>query len=136
LVDQANWIHGRVSKAMSVVDSSPDNDWTLVKVLEVHSGTHGRDNPTFGFIYPKEQPAQTDKPVIAAAERTTRPRTGVVARQATNVRTPHTHLAAAHPKPIVTATAHTPTTHHRVAVKHAPQHPGKPVTDEQVAAVY
>jgi surface antigen len=130
LVDQANWIRGRVTRAMSVVDSSPNNDWTLVKVLEVHSGTHGRDNPTFGFIYPKELPAQADKPVVATA---------AAVHQAPHERTPHdrtahTRLAAAHPKP--TATATTPATHHRVAVKHSPQRPGKPVTDKQIAAVY
>jgi surface antigen len=56
LVDQANWIRGRVVKAMSVVDASPDNDWTRVKVIELHSGKHGRENPTFGFIYPRSLP--------------------------------------------------------------------------------
>ena len=30
LVDQANWVRGRVTKAMSVVDASPLNDWTSV----------------------------------------------------------------------------------------------------------
>ncbi|HTZ37489.1 MAG TPA: CHAP domain-containing protein [Stellaceae bacterium] len=57
LVDQANWVRGRVTKAISVVDASPHNDWTLVKVLEPHSGKHGRANPTYGFIYPRELPA-------------------------------------------------------------------------------
>jgi surface antigen len=57
LVDQANWVRGRVTKAMSVVDASPLNDWTSVKVLEPNSGTHGRENPTFGFIYPRALPA-------------------------------------------------------------------------------
>jgi len=57
LVDQANWVRGRVTKAMSVVDASPLNDWTSVKVLEPQSGTHGRENPTFGFIYPRVLPA-------------------------------------------------------------------------------
>jgi surface antigen len=136
LVDQANWIHGRVSTAMSVVDSSPNNDWTLVKVLEVHSGTHGRDNPTFGFIYPNEVPAQANKPVVATAERGGRSRTTVAVHQAPHDKTPHTRLAAAHPKLTVSAPARTPATHHRVTIKHPPQHPGKPVTDKQIAAVY
>jgi len=56
LVDQANWIPGRVVKAMSVIDASPANDWTSVKVIELHSGTHGRENPTYGFIYPSTVP--------------------------------------------------------------------------------
>jgi surface antigen len=55
LVDQANWVRGRVTKAMSVVDASPANDWTSVKVQ--YSGTHGRENPTYGFIYPRTLPA-------------------------------------------------------------------------------
>jgi surface antigen len=55
LVDQANWVRGRVTKAMSVVDASPLNDWTSVKVQ--FAGTHGRANPTYGFIYPHDVPA-------------------------------------------------------------------------------
>jgi hypothetical protein len=52
LVDHANWYHGTVSRGMPVIDTSPANDWTSVAVLEVRSGTYGRDNPAFGFIYP------------------------------------------------------------------------------------
>jgi CHAP domain len=64
LVDQANWVRGRVTKAMSVVDASPLNDWTSVKVLEPHSGTHGRENPTFGFIYPRVLPASFGETIV------------------------------------------------------------------------
>jgi surface antigen len=64
LVDQANWVRGRVTKAMSVVDASPLNDWTSVKVLEPHSGTHGRENPTFGFIYPGVLPASFGETIV------------------------------------------------------------------------
>lgn len=57
LVDHANWERGRVSKAMAVVDVSPANDWTSVKVLGNRPETGGqRDNPTFGFIYPHAGP--------------------------------------------------------------------------------
>jgi surface antigen len=66
LVDQANWIPGRVVTAMSVIDASPANDWTSVKVIELHSGTHGRENPTYGFIYPNGAPANFG-PAIAQA---------------------------------------------------------------------
>lgn len=52
LVDHANWYHGRVTRGMSVIDTSPNHDWTTVAVMELHAGKHGRDNPTFGFIYP------------------------------------------------------------------------------------
>jgi len=64
LVDQANWVRGRVTKAMSVVDASPLNDWTSVKVQ--YAGTHGRDNPTYGFIYPHTLPAAFDEAVATA----------------------------------------------------------------------
>jgi surface antigen len=60
LVDHANWERGRVTKAMSVTDVSPGNDWSVVKV----SGT--RDNPVFGFIYPRAVEPQTDTLVAAA----------------------------------------------------------------------
>jgi surface antigen len=59
LVDHANWYHGRVSRGMSVIDTSPNHDWTTVAVMEVHAGKHGRDNPAFGFIYPAASPDPT-----------------------------------------------------------------------------
>jgi hypothetical protein len=62
LVDQANWVRGRVTKAMSVVDASPLNDWTSVKVQ--YAGTHGRANPTYGFIYPKVLPASFGETIV------------------------------------------------------------------------
>jgi surface antigen len=52
LVDHANWYHGTVSHGMSVIDTSPANDWTSVAVLHTPSGTHGADYPTYGFVYP------------------------------------------------------------------------------------
>jgi surface antigen len=58
LVDHANWYHGRVSRSMSVIDTSPNHDWTSVAVMELHAGKHGRDNPTFGFIYPDTASAE------------------------------------------------------------------------------
>jgi surface antigen len=58
LLDQANWVRGRVSKAMLAVDASPNNDWTRVKVSNSRDGVRGsRENPTFGFIYPHSLPA-------------------------------------------------------------------------------
>lgn len=62
LVDQANWVRGRVTKAISVVDASPANDWTTVKVQ--YSGTHGRENPTYGFIYPRSVPASFGETIV------------------------------------------------------------------------
>jgi surface antigen len=68
LVDQANWVRGRVTRAMSVVDASPQNDWTSVKVIEPHSGTHGRENPTYGFIYPRVLPANFGDAIVEAQQ--------------------------------------------------------------------
>jgi len=52
LVDHANWYHGTVSRGMSVIDTSPSQDWTSVAVRHTPSGTHGADYPTYGFVYP------------------------------------------------------------------------------------
>ena len=51
LVDQANWVRNRITTDTLVVDVSPENDWSQVRVA--YSGTAlGRVSPTFGFIYP------------------------------------------------------------------------------------
>ena len=52
LVDHANWYHGTVTRGVPVIDTSPNHDWTSVAVMELRSGEFGRDNPTFGFVYP------------------------------------------------------------------------------------
>ena len=55
-VDHANWWGpgagaGRVSRGIPVVDVSPGNDWTAVRVGLGHSGDFGSVYPTYGFIY-------------------------------------------------------------------------------------
>ena len=55
-IDQANWAGpgatpGGVSRDISVVDVSPANDWSAVRVGLGHSGDFGSIYPTFGFIY-------------------------------------------------------------------------------------
>jgi hypothetical protein len=63
LVDQANWIRGRVTRAMAVFDASPHNDWTTVRVQ--FGGSWGtRENPTFGFIYPRVLPASFGERIV------------------------------------------------------------------------
>jgi len=64
LVTHANWSsssssRGRVSHNVRVIDDSPGNDWTAVKVWNEGSGTFGRSYPAYGFIYraPATQPA-------------------------------------------------------------------------------
>jgi surface antigen len=57
-IDHANWAgpgasRGGVSRAIPVVDVSPDNDWSEVRVGLGHSGDFGSIYPTYGFIYPR-----------------------------------------------------------------------------------
>jgi hypothetical protein len=58
LVDHANWYRGSVSRGMSVIDTSPGQDWTSVAALHSPSGTHGADYPTYGFVYPGSGPRE------------------------------------------------------------------------------
>ena len=55
-IDHANWggpgaIRGGISRDISVVDVSPANDWSAVRVALGHSGEYGSIYPTYGFIY-------------------------------------------------------------------------------------
>jgi surface antigen len=54
-IDQAHWpvpgaVHG-ISHNIPVVDVSPDNDWSEVRVGLGQSGDFGSIYPTYGFIY-------------------------------------------------------------------------------------
>lgn len=55
-IDHANWSgpglgRGRVSRNIDVVDVSPQNDWTAVRVALGQGETFGSVYPTYGFIY-------------------------------------------------------------------------------------
>lgn len=50
LVDQANWVHNRITRDVPVIDISPENNWTKVEV-QTTAGTMGVPYPTYGFIY-------------------------------------------------------------------------------------
>lgn len=51
LVTQANWVHHRVSADQPVIDISPANDWSLVRVWWPPSGQMGvSEYPAYGFI--------------------------------------------------------------------------------------
>ena len=51
-IDHANWrAPGQISHDIDVVDVSPDNDWTEVRVALGHTDEYGSVYPTFGFIY-------------------------------------------------------------------------------------
>ena len=61
LVDQANWVHHRVSDDQPVIDVSPDNDWTLVRVWWPPANAMGiAEYPAYGFIRP-DRPASHDQ---------------------------------------------------------------------------
>lgn len=50
-VNQANWPHGGIQRGTAVVDVSPRNDWTAVRVEIGHGDAYGSIYPTYGFIY-------------------------------------------------------------------------------------
>ncbi len=50
LVDQANWIRNRITQDTLVIDVSPKNDWSAVRVAN-QSNSFGKVYPTYGFIY-------------------------------------------------------------------------------------
>ena len=58
VIEHANWGPGRISRNVSVIDVSPDNDWTAVRVALAHGGDYGSVYPTYGFIY--DRPAATE----------------------------------------------------------------------------
>jgi hypothetical protein len=55
LVDHANWQHNQISLDNRVVDVSPQNDWSQVRVANA-GGSLGRVNPVQGFIYTDQGP--------------------------------------------------------------------------------
>lgn len=67
LVDHANWAprgagKGRLSKNVSVIDVSPKNDWTQVRVWFPPVKDYGSPYLTFGFVLPDVQQAAYKEP--------------------------------------------------------------------------
>jgi len=50
-IEHANWYKGSVARNVSVVDVSPANDWSRVRVALDRSGSYGSVYPAYGFIY-------------------------------------------------------------------------------------
>ena len=50
-IDQSHWNANGISRDVSVIDVSPDNDWSAVRVAIAHRDTFGSIYPTYGFIY-------------------------------------------------------------------------------------
>jgi len=52
-VTQANWVHRRITRDEAVLDVSPGNDWSRVRVWWAPSRALGTTvYPTYGFIAP------------------------------------------------------------------------------------
>jgi len=63
-IDHANWwgpgaSKGGISHNISVVDVSPNNDWTSVRVGLGHTGEYGSIYSTYGFIYARRDEGGT-----------------------------------------------------------------------------
>ena len=51
-IDHANWSsRGAISRNISVIDVSPNNDWSAVRVALARGNDYGSVYPTYGFIY-------------------------------------------------------------------------------------
>lgn len=72
-IDQSHWNARGISRDVSVVDVSENNDWTAVRVELGHGGTYGSIYPTYGFIYAR--PDNSGRIVTARAD-TAMPRLG------------------------------------------------------------
>jgi len=71
-IDHANWwgpgaTKGGISRNISVIDVSPNNDWTAVRVGLGHTGEYGSIYPTYGFIYDRRAGSPAATPLVTAA---------------------------------------------------------------------
>ena len=142
LVDQANWVRGRVTKSMAVFDASPRNDWTAVRVQ--FGGNWGtRENPTYGFIYQHTVPAsfgpsfaeeghERHQPVASSAEEGREHRAGHITLHAT---TPDVHQHHGHELAHVGHPGGAKVKHAHLAEEHPTHHPHKG-PNTRLAAVY
>lgn len=80
-IDQANWAgRGQISRNIDIVDVSPLNDWTAVRVAIGESDVFGSIYLTYGFIYDRPDRGTmvanvgtAPMPVLNAASRDLRP---------------------------------------------------------------
>ncbi|MEE8227434.1 MAG: CHAP domain-containing protein, partial [Kiloniellales bacterium] len=65
LVDHANWLNrGRIHRYAPVIDVSPSNDWSAVRVWYIPGNTLGaRTYPAHGFIHPVRIAAAPGAPI-------------------------------------------------------------------------
>ncbi|EHH67825.1 CHAP domain-containing protein [Gluconobacter morbifer] len=70
-IDQSHWNSNGVARNVRVVDVSPNNDWSAVRVsLNDSSGRLGSIYPTYGFIYSRPD-GQNAAPQVVLARATT-----------------------------------------------------------------
>ncbi|MBM9403632.1 CHAP domain-containing protein [Gluconacetobacter azotocaptans] len=67
IIDQSHWAQRGISRHVSVIDVSPNNDWSAVRVALARPGAYGSIYPTYGFIYPR--PDSTGRIMVASSER-------------------------------------------------------------------
>ena len=65
-IDQSHWNANGISRNVSVIDVSENNDWTAVRVELGRQGTYGSIYPTYGFIYAR--PDATGRIVTARSD--------------------------------------------------------------------
>ncbi|MCE2576110.1 CHAP domain-containing protein [Komagataeibacter sp. FNDCR2] len=71
IIDQSHWGQRGISRDVSVIDVSPNNDWSAVRVaLNNRSGAYGSIYPTYGFIYAR--PDTTSNMMLATYQKATR----------------------------------------------------------------
>ncbi|WP_373320188.1 CHAP domain-containing protein [Gluconacetobacter sacchari] len=67
VIDQSHWAQRGISRNVAVIDVSPNNDWTAVRVALNKSGAYGSIYPTYGFIYAR--PDGSGQIMTASSER-------------------------------------------------------------------
>ncbi len=70
-IDQSHWHANGISRDVSVIDVSQNNDWSAVRVAIGRANTFGSIYPTFGFIYPRAD--RSGRIVTARGEAAPRP---------------------------------------------------------------
>ncbi|KPH87138.1 amidase [Komagataeibacter intermedius AF2] len=71
VIDQSHWGQRGISRDVPVIDVSPNNDWSAVRVaLNSHNGAFGSIYPTYGFIYAR--PDTTSNMMLSAYQKAVR----------------------------------------------------------------
>ncbi len=66
-IDHSHWMGRGVSRDMTAVDVSENNDWSAVRVELGHTGTYGSIYPTHGFIYDRPEHGGSERGATEAA---------------------------------------------------------------------